>query len=292
LARHRSPQGARANSTDRTTPIRVVVTTPGATRLVAPPTASLRGRATVVAAAAGAAVAAGQTLASAAGGTPAASQPEELAPVVVTAMVPVAEVTDTTPASGFAMNAIGGDQLVPDPGDLELDPGSQVDVQNLAKAVDIGQELARQAAIIDAALADGADEAYLIGDRAYVRPTTGRLTSGFADPTRGQHFGIDVAAPIGTPIYAMTDGVVEEAGPASGFGLWVVLRHADGTRTIYGHVHEFYVEKGQRVSAGEHIADVGNRGQSTGPHLHFEVEDADGDKINPTAYLNDHGVGL
>jgi murein DD-endopeptidase MepM/ murein hydrolase activator NlpD len=281
LARHRSPSGARADDPDRTTPLRVVAV-PGVHRLPAPPTASLRGRATVAAVAAGAVVAAGQTLIS-----PLTS--EDLAPVSVSALLPVSEVSETAAEQDLAVDAIGGDQLLPAEF-APLDATSQVDVQNLAKAVDIGRELARQSAIIDAALAHGAPEAHLFGDLAFVRPTIGRLTSVFGARWGTAHNGIDIAGDIGTPIYALTDAVVEEAGPASGFGLWVVLRHTDGTQSVYGHVNRMFVDVGQEVRAGEQIAEIGNRGYSTGPHLHLEIWGADGTKMNPIPWLQRHGI--
>ncbi|OLT13586.1 hypothetical protein BJF78_21965 [Pseudonocardia sp. CNS-139] len=257
-----------------------VVAAPGVHRLPPPPPATMRGRATVAAVAAGAVVAAGQSLVS----------PLE-APEAVSTLLPVADVALQAAPSELATDAIGGDQLLPDPLALEaLDPAAQVDVQNLAKAVDIGRELARQASIIDAALADGAPAASLYGDVAYVRPTIGRLTSLFGARWGTRHEGIDLAGPIGTPIYAVTDGVVEEAGPATGFGLWIVLRHSDGTQSVYGHVNRMFVEKGERVEAGEEIAEIGNRGYSTGPHLHLEIWAADGSKINPTTWFRKRGI--
>jgi murein DD-endopeptidase MepM/ murein hydrolase activator NlpD len=226
-------------------------------------------------------VAAGQTLVPSLG-------PDE---ALVGALVPVADVKQAAAQADLTTGAIGGDQMLPDPLSLEaLDPASQVDVQNLAKAVDLGRELARQAAILEAALADGAPEAHLYGDVAFVRPTVGNLTSLFGRRWGAAHNGIDVAAPIGTPIYALTDGVVEEAGPATGFGLWVVIRHTDGTQSVYGHVNRMFVEEGERVKAGEEIAEVGNRGWSTGPHLHLEIWDADGTKINPLTWLRKRGI--
>ena len=123
----------------------------------------------------------------------------------------------------------------------------QVDVQNLTKAVDIGQELTRRAAIIDAALADGAAEAHLLR-RVGVRAPGGRAGSppgsgpAGARPTRAS----TSPTTIGTPIYAITDGVVEDAGPAAGFGLWVVLRHDDGTQSVYGHVNRMFVRSRRR----------------------------------------------
>lgn len=287
MARHRSPSGAQADDPDRTTVIRVV-TNAGALRLPAPPPASHCHRATVAAVAVGAVVAGTQTLIP-------PPEVDQLAPITVSAMLPVAEVTGTDAAPAFAVDAIGGDQLLPDTLAVgALDASTEVDVQSLAKAVDIGRELAQAAAredsIISAALSGGAQEAHIVGDTAFVRPVIGRLTSVFGFRWGTSHDGIDVANSIGTPIYAVTDAVVEEAGPASGFGLWVVLRHSDGTQSVYGHVNRIFVEKGQRVEAGEEIAELGNRGRSTGPHLHMEVWDVDGTKINPLAWLEDRGI--
>lgn len=126
----------------------------------------------------------------------------------------------------------------------------------------------------------------------FVRPAEGRLTSGFGARWGTTHYGLDFANSIGTPIVAAADGVVIEAGPASGFGLWVRIQHDDGTITVYGHMEDYSVREGERVKAGEQIARMGNRGQSTGPHLHFEVWDTDGRKINPRPWLIEHGVAL
>lgn len=126
----------------------------------------------------------------------------------------------------------------------------------------------------------------------FVRPSSGTITSGFGARWGTTHYGLDFAAPIGTPIYAAADGVVIEAGPASGFGLWVRIQHEDGTVTVYGHMKDFSVHEGEQVKAGEQIARTGNRGQSTGPHLHFEVWEPGGRKINPQPWLIEHGVRL
>lgn len=99
-------------------------------------------------------------------------------------------------------------------------------------------------------------------------------TSGFGARWGTQHQGVDLAGPIGTPVYAACDGKVVQAGAASGFGQWVVLEHEiDGQvyGTVYGHVETFLVKEGDTVTAGQQIATIGNRGQSTGPHLHFEI---------------------
>ena len=126
----------------------------------------------------------------------------------------------------------------------------------------------------------------------FARPAAGDFTSGFGGRWGVMHYGIDIAGPIGTPILSAADGVVIEAGPASGFGLWVKVEHADGSVTVYGHVDDYSVRKGQRVRAGEQIARMGNRGFSTGPHLHFEVWNPDGKKINPLTWLNSKGISV
>jgi murein DD-endopeptidase MepM/ murein hydrolase activator NlpD len=123
-----------------------------------------------------------------------------------------------------------------------------------------------------------------------VQLVVGRVTSGFGTRSGAFHGGLDIAAPIGTPIRAPLAGTVLDSGPASGFGLWVRLRHADGTVTVYGHVNRALVNVGEEVAAGEVIAEVGNRGRSTGPHLHLEVLDDSGNKINPRTWLNQHGI--
>lgn len=214
------------------------------------------------------------------------------------ALLPVASIIGTGPGTAVGTHAlpegVGGNQPLPEALTAVdgLDPASALDVKNLMKAVDIGQELAKQATLISNALAEGAAEARAFGDFIFVRPTSGVLTSAFGTRWGGPHHGIDIANKIGTPIYALTDGVVEESGPASGYGLWVVLRHDDGTYSVYGHINKAFVKAGQRVRAGEEIAEIGNRGESTGPHLHLEIWDANRNPINPVAWLARRGIRI
>lgn len=100
------------------------------------------------------------------------------------------------------------------------------------------------------------------------------------------HNGIDVAADYGTPILAAMDGTVIDAGPAQGFGTWIRIQHNDGTITVYGHQSANHVAVGDHVEAGQHIADVGSQGDSTGPHLHFEVW-IGGEPVDPWTWLQD-----
>jgi murein DD-endopeptidase MepM/ murein hydrolase activator NlpD len=125
-----------------------------------------------------------------------------------------------------------------------------------------------------------------------VKPAQGSFTSGFGARWGTSHNGVDIANAIGTPILSVMDGTVVEAGPASGFGLWVRVQHDDGTITVYGHVNTIDVGQGAKVKAGQQIATMGNRGQSTGPHLHFEVWVDGSQKINPVGWLSARGVSL
>ncbi|MEC3955145.1 M23 family metallopeptidase [Nocardia sp. CDC153] len=123
-----------------------------------------------------------------------------------------------------------------------------------------------------------------------VKPVDGQLTSGFGMRWGAMHYGIDFADPIGTPIHSVMGGTVIDAGPASGFGLWVRVKQDDGTTAVYGHVNDMYVTTGQRVNTGDVIASVGNRGNSTGPHLHLEIWDAADNKMDPLPWLASKGV--
>ncbi|MBF6240157.1 peptidoglycan DD-metalloendopeptidase family protein [Nocardia otitidiscaviarum] len=235
----------------------------GAHRVPAPP-AALKGRAAVVAVAAGAVVAAGQTgmdTAPTTGEFQAADQVTELA-------------AQSVSLTGAETQDSGAPQVLNVSTPMDL--GSFDDI--LRKGEQFAADLAAQEA-------------------AKLRPlftkfTSGNFTSGFGARWGVQHLGIDVAAPIGTPIYAVADGVVLEAGPASGFGMWVRLLHDDGTVTVYGHIDTATVSQGQYVMAGDQIATVGNRGFSTGPHCHFEVWLNGVNKIDPVPWLASRGIAL
>jgi murein DD-endopeptidase MepM/ murein hydrolase activator NlpD len=131
------------------------------------------------------------------------------------------------------------------------------------------------------------------GGSGYVLPAAGYTSSCYGARWGVSHFGVDIAAPIGTPIYAATSGVVQRAGPATGFGLAVYIRGDDGAVTVYGHMNTYSVWAGERVSAGQQIATVGARGQATGPHLHFEVHPNGAmysGAVDPAPWLRARGV--
>lgn len=122
-------------------------------------------------------------------------------------------------------------------------------------------------------------------------PAVGSLTSGFGQRWGSLHGGADIANAIGTPILAASDGMVIDAGPAQGFGNWVRIMSDEGTMTVYGHMEEVLVTTGQRVQAGQTIALMGNRGFSTGSHLHFEVWTNGGrDRADPLEWLRHQGI--
>ncbi|WP_282120477.1 DUF5930 domain-containing protein [Ruegeria atlantica] len=117
-----------------------------------------------------------------------------------------------------------------------------------------------------------------------------RFTSGYGtrrDPKTGgrrMHNGADFAGAHGTDIFATADGVVSHAGWQSGFGRLVKIKHAFGIETLYAHNTKIRVKVGQRVSRGDHIADMGSTGRSTGTHLHYEVR-VNGKPVNPMTYI-------
>lgn len=126
----------------------------------------------------------------------------------------------------------------------------------------------------------------------YIRPISGgRLSSGFGGrkaPKRGastNHKGIDLATPTGTAVMASCGGVVTKAGWGSGYGYVIFIQHPDGRETRYGHLSKVLVSAGQSVSQGQKIALSGNTGNSTGPHLHFEIR-INGTPVNPLNYMN------
>ncbi|MPZ88780.1 MAG: peptidoglycan DD-metalloendopeptidase family protein [Nitriliruptorales bacterium] len=115
-------------------------------------------------------------------------------------------------------------------------------------------------------------------------PATGPITSEFGRRWGRMHQGIDIGAPTGTPIYAAQPGCVTFAGRQGGYGNLILLDHGGGIVTAYAHQSRFRVSAGECVQAGQQIGEVGSTGNSTGPHLHFEVR-VNGSARNPRNYL-------
>jgi murein DD-endopeptidase MepM/ murein hydrolase activator NlpD len=120
----------------------------------------------------------------------------------------------------------------------------------------------------------------------YIWPAQGVLTSGYGWRWGRMHRGVDIAGPVGTPIYAAGPGVVVKSGwNSGGYGNLVDIRHPDGSMTRYAHNSRLLVNEGQQVRQGQQIAEMGSTGYSTGPHLHFEIHIPDQGTINPIAML-------
>jgi murein DD-endopeptidase MepM/ murein hydrolase activator NlpD len=122
-------------------------------------------------------------------------------------------------------------------------------------------------------------------------PFAGTITSTFGhreNPFGGNnietHKGVDISGPIGAPVKAMAKGEVEFAGRRGGFGNCIMIKHANGYETLYGHLSKILVHVGQKVDIGENIGKIGSTGRSTGPHLHYEVH-KNGKQINPESFL-------
>ena len=127
--------------------------------------------------------------------------------------------------------------------------------------------------------------------RLFILPSRGRLSSRFGmrgDPFTGVsrfHNGIDLAGAVGTPVLAAMSGRVSMLGFNPNYGRYVILSHAEGFQTLYGHLDGFRVRKGARVKQGEPIATMGNSGYSTGSHLHFAIF-LRGEPVDPSRYLH------
>ena len=126
-------------------------------------------------------------------------------------------------------------------------------------------------------------------DGRYLPVHNYRISAGWghsSGPHAGrEHGGIDFAAAMNEPVYAVDKGKVVSAGYNGGYGQMVKIKHPDGHYTAYAHLNKINVKKGQQVEAGKRIGAVGSTGYSTGPHLHFEARSAKDRPIKPTTYL-------
>ena len=128
-------------------------------------------------------------------------------------------------------------------------------------------------------------EALASRSSSWLWPVEGQISSRFGQRSRGYHYGLDIAADHGSAICAAQSGRVTESGwKNDAYGWTVMLEHADGTQTLYAHCSKLLVEQGQQVHSGETVAQVGSTGNSTGPHVHFEIR-VDGACVDPLLYL-------
>ena len=118
----------------------------------------------------------------------------------------------------------------------------------------------------------------------FMMPTRGTISSRYGMRSGRMHYGLDIAAKVGTPIYAADGGKVTYAGYKSSYGYLVEIDHGNGYKTRYAHCSKILVKVGDKVYKGQHIANVGNTGRSTGPHLHFEVL-KNGVNQNPAKFI-------
>lgn len=131
------------------------------------------------------------------------------------------------------------------------------------------------------------EKATINGVYIAVVPVRGNITSRFGSRESirdHSHKGLDIAAKTGTPIKAAADGKIKYADTMSGYGNLIIIDHGNGITTYYGHCSKLYKKEGQKVKAGDVIAAVGNTGNSTGSHLHFEIR-KNGVYVNPAKYL-------
>jgi murein DD-endopeptidase MepM/ murein hydrolase activator NlpD len=123
------------------------------------------------------------------------------------------------------------------------------------------------------------------GDGHFQKPAVGVLSSYYGMRWGRMHEGIDIATPIGTPIHSSDHGRVVFVGEKRGYGKCIIVDHSNGYRTLYGHLNAFFAKEGDIVVKGETIAESGNTGRSTGPHLHFEIQ-KNGQAVDPLPYLH------
>lgn len=172
--------------------------------------------------------------------------------------------------------------------DSEIDEMSE-ELQELKEAVATAERKQRERA---SSYSNSAGASVVSGNGMFTHPCPGytRISSYFGwreQPLPGastNHKGMDFAAPTGTPIYAAAAGTVTSAGYSGNAGNLIIINHGNGLQTYYMHCHKIYVRAGQKVSKGQNIAIVGTTGNSTGPHLHFQVMSG-GTPVNPQNYL-------
>lgn len=177
-------------------------------------------------------------------------------------------------------------------GNLELNIGINEyytvnvdDAKKIEENTDV--ELAKET--IESSVDEYVDKANKTVNGVYLAttPVSGRITSRFGAVERvryGAHTGLDIAAPAGTKILAVADGVVTHSSRMGSYGNLVIISHGNGVETYYAHCSKLLVKKGQKITSGQNIALVGSTGNSTGNHLHLEVR-VNGKPVNPQKYL-------
>ena len=122
------------------------------------------------------------------------------------------------------------------------------------------------------------------GTGTFIRPVNAGVYASYGMRWGRMHYGLDYAAPTGTPIYAADGGTVTQAGWWGAYGYTIVIDHGANKKTLYAHCSRLFVSAGTKVYKGQHIAAVGSTGRSTGPHCHFEIF-INGANVNPSYYV-------
>ena len=201
----------------------------------------------------------------------------------------IRDVTGTASASSAA--AGGGGPTI----ELEADDTEHLIADTKERLTQLDMEVGTLLMDISSAKEDLIEHLRVLRITPSMWPTVSeRITSTFGyrkDPfTRRAafHSGLDIAGDSGDPIYASAEGVVKYAGYDSDYGYNVIIKHASGVSTRYGHMRKYLVKEGQKVAQGEKVGLLGSTGRSTGPHLHFEVIKS-GNTIDPMPYLKTAG---
>lgn len=199
------------------------------------------------------------------------------------------------PYSGVLYTVKKGDTLAKIAQTYDIDVAKIVSCNTLGNSIKVGQKIVVPGARrIESAVAVAEKETHSYTGISVIKdliktPTVKISGNKMAWPTSGhritqyfswKHNGIDIANKVGTPIYAADSGtvVIAQGGYNGGYGNTIVIDHGGGKRTRYGHASKLFVKVGDEVEKGENIAAMGSTGNSTGPHLHFEV------LINKTRY--------
>jgi len=173
------------------------------------------------------------------------------------------------------------------PDDIDIPAETKLNVQLREKPVELNNKtIAQKYGHSKLSNASSSPYSWLV---THPLPDLKRVSSDFGGRTMGgraeNHSGLDMSAPSGTPIYATGPGIVTKSGWGTGYGQYVEINHGNGYLTRYAHASRLIAKVGERVKAGEHIANVGCTGRCTGPHLHYEVV-KDVQRKNPSTYLS------
>jgi murein DD-endopeptidase MepM/ murein hydrolase activator NlpD len=189
---------------------------------------------------------------------------------------------------GAGVVALGAGAMIPESASAASNSGASAQstsIQDSLSAVDKASRSADRPAPLNA-VEQGKPDVWLLPV-----PTKFEITTLFAMRWGTMHYGVDMAAPIGTKYYAAHAGTVILAAWDGGYGNAIKIDHGNGVETVYGHSSKLLVTAGQHVEAGQLIGLIGSTGDSTGPHLHFEVN-VNGQHLDPMKYLLARGVDI